>query len=595
MDNDEEFLINAYGSMDQEMAAKTLSMMKNAKRSRDIVEEENCLSVVKRMRHMEQERDEVGRLSDHILPGEIWNIIVEYSLTTNDTNESSHNTMKILRLTCRLFYSLTLNNPCLNIYVPLSMYRSYVTRPGELPYTDIIKIVISDKDVSSPRCMSQMMMESPCVTPKLHISFKRSSLSDLERFNVIIANLHIPEYVTYLDISSNLYIRRSNMPVFDMVEFTVKRYPHLKTLIVSQELKSCARKCFSGKNNICEHISTLIRIREQFPSFELRFRYEEIRTHISLLSWSCYRGYTELVKHLLTNDKKEGVDKINILDHPCLYPLLEAIESDKQEIVDMLLREGANPNPVFSDSTPADERRVPLSTAIIKFLTESEHVYRPTNMTPELRSLDIVKSLLKHKADPNLDINNDGSLTPLAVAAFTRRYDLFDLLVEYGADATLEMKDIGNATALFMAAHDEVMTLKVLNLLKKNDPNLGESPVATPTISAYQFYFGLEKHDTIGSQVVHIPQDSHSPYAERHPVSESTDDIRVITCTPTYVALAHCKFNEKSPNTVLLLEKHYPGSIMKSRSHALWNGDIAILTYIDFVFMPRYFPSCRTD
>ena len=168
---------------------------------------------------------------------------------------------------------------------------------------------------------------------------------------------------------------------------------------------------------------------------------------------ACVLGNLKLVKILLNSKANPNYHNNEL--HPVLCG---AIESNCLEIVDILLKANANP-----DSRVGNKMTTPLHYACLR------------------RNLDIIKSLLRAKANPNVqDISGD---TPLTIAVLADEisipltwhdhtaprninvYQIVDALLEAGADPN--MPNNINATPLHMAAY-KGMTDVVARLLQQN-------------------------------------------------------------------------------------------------------------------------------
>jgi len=141
-------------------------------------------------------------------------------------------------------------------------------------------------------------------------------------------------------------------------------------------------------------------------------------------------GGEEIVKKLL----QYGADP-EIQDNQGFTPLHFAIFGNQDNVVSMLLQNGANPN-IASD----DFNETPLHIAAFN------------------RSEDISKILLENGADPNAE--NHAGETPLHIAASRGYADIFKLLLQYGANPDLENNSqrtpVGIARDMARQAQDDV-------------------------------------------------------------------------------------------------------------------------------------------
>jgi ankyrin repeat protein/tRNA A-37 threonylcarbamoyl transferase component Bud32 len=119
-------------------------------------------------------------------------------------------------------------------------------------------------------------------------------------------------------------------------------------------------------------------------------------------------------------------------------PLTRAVTTGKKEIVDLLIKRGAN---VDAMST---KKKTPLMVAVEKNLPE------------------IVELLLKAEANPNLQ-DNTGD-TAMWYAIFSSRIDIVQMLIAYGAN--LNLAGPSNITALIFAA--QIKSLPIAKILVKS-------------------------------------------------------------------------------------------------------------------------------
>jgi len=140
-----------------------------------------------------------------------------------------------------------------------------------------------------------------------------------------------------------------------------------------------------------------------------------------------------------------------------MTPLVLATASGQQSVAILLLDNGANPD--ARDNAGATALHYALIKGItslneIRFANYTEYLFRPT-------LLELVKSLIAHKADPNLAIQKRVPLggsksddvigaTPYLLAAATPDPAAMRLLLAAGADPKAKTKD--GSTALMLAA-----------------------------------------------------------------------------------------------------------------------------------------------
>lgn len=117
-----------------------------------------------------------------------------------------------------------------------------------------------------------------------------------------------------------------------------------------------------------------------------------------------YFGYNDIAKALIN----VGADINKPNNYPFYSPLMVAAENNNKEMVELLLKKGADVN---------YQSKMDGITAL--------------NVT---NSAEIADIILKAKADPNMS-NNNKCLSALQMAVINNNYDLAEVLLKYGADA----------------------------------------------------------------------------------------------------------------------------------------------------------------
>lgn len=128
------------------------------------------------------------------------------------------------------------------------------------------------------------------------------------------------------------------------------------------------------------------------------------------LSLAVSKGYVRTVKKLVA----KGAN-INAEDYNGRTALYTAVESEKKEIIEFLLENGANPNVLAGK--------------------DNDYYYychSPLTYAVEREDINLIKLLLGKKADPNLTCKNGKNA--LRSAMIKGKYEIFEMLVEAGAN-----------------------------------------------------------------------------------------------------------------------------------------------------------------
>lgn len=134
----------------------------------------------------------------------------------------------------------------------------------------------------------------------------------------------------------------------------------------------------------------------------------------------------EKIKSRIKRERKAGIDMGCVLEKSNYYPdppLILAIEAVRNDVVVMLLEEGANPNAVSISGYTA------LETATT------------------LENIPVIKALLHHGANVNGFLTF--AATPLIIATYRNNTEIVKLLLNKGADAS--KRDMHGQTALLIA------------------------------------------------------------------------------------------------------------------------------------------------
>ncbi len=180
-------------------------------------------------------------------------------------------------------------------------------------------------------------------------------------------------------------------------------------------------------------------------------------------------GNTEIVERLLK--EKSVIDKIDITSKNSGYTaLMEATSEGHEEVVNLLLASGANPNIITSITSPlilAIKNRI-IAETLLKHGADPTHL----NNSALLYAIQQKKTdsnlvtllLLKYGADPN---NFEGTdLTPLMLAILNHAMPIFYALVNNEAVDVNKAKTDGT-TALILAV--EIQDLVMVRALAKHE------------------------------------------------------------------------------------------------------------------------------
>jgi len=143
-------------------------------------------------------------------------------------------------------------------------------------------------------------------------------------------------------------------------------------------------------------------------------------TMVTGLAGACQYGYPQVIRRLLDR----GIDVNIFLDEEGATCLYCATETAQEVVISLLLNNGADPN-------------LPRGK------------YYPLHLATQAGNVKIMENLLKHDADPDVQIP-DGA-TSLLIAAQNGRIPSIELLYKYNANPNIQMTTDGS-TALYVAA-----------------------------------------------------------------------------------------------------------------------------------------------
>ena len=179
---------------------------------------------------------------------------------------------------------------------------------------------------------------------------------------------------------------------------------------------------------------------------------------ITALMVAVANGYTGAVKLLL-----EAKADPNVVSKYNQSPLILASEMDNNEIVKILLRYGANPNGNMDSSW----KKKNVHELLASFKNSNEHpLFTPLIHASYRGNIELVDILLRSGANPNVPDSNMN--TPLLFAASSpsnNRFKIAEMLLKAGADINYFNSSHENKTAYEFAA--EKSDLQMMKLLKK--------------------------------------------------------------------------------------------------------------------------------
>ena len=166
------------------------------------------------------------------------------------------------------------------------------------------------------------------------------------------------------------------------------------------------------------------------------------RVGTTALTAAVYNGHLEVVKLLLTARNSN----INVRQHDGATALFIAAQNNFPEIVELLVRSGANVNLVLDDGTsPLCAAAFKGSTEVVKRLFQAQDIQVDHTTCKQVTALayatqqghqDIVEFLLNKKADPN--IADDEGVAPLHITCIHGYADIARMLLNAGGDMELK-------------------------------------------------------------------------------------------------------------------------------------------------------------
>lgn len=297
------------------------------------------------------------------LPKELWLYNIFSFLTKHD--------LAAMRLICRWARKFLVIYPIWKQWIPFEQINVYQGSYHQLGWSDasihacyFVKGSLLNKEVN-------IMKTLPSTLKELDLSNCEQSLKD-EHF------MYLPTSLEKLILSWNSVISKSR------VDFILTIYPNLNIT-------------FGGITNNSTN---------------------------SILFWSCYKGYLDMVQFLLSKPKE-----LNNINHTHgstgTTPLYISTLNKHSGVVELLLQYGADINKARTDN----------GTTPLFIASANGHK-------------EIVNILLEHGADVNLT-RRDNGWTPLFVASFNGHVDIVFSLLKYNPDAN--KTDIYGKTAHYYA------------------------------------------------------------------------------------------------------------------------------------------------
>ncbi|MGL5725366.1 ankyrin repeat domain-containing protein [Cetobacterium sp.] len=234
------------------------------------------------------------------------------------------------------------------------------------------------------------------------------------------------------------------------------------------------------KNN-CHKIKKFIQ-----NGFDPNYRIEKLKSSTALILLSIEEN-EEIIELLL----KYGANP-NIKADDGSTPLIVASANGNLETAKLLLEYGANPNIKADDGTTAliigaEYQQIEIIKLLLKYGADSN--IKDNNGTTalifstEVKYREMVKLLLEHGSNPNIKDNN--GTTSLMLASQNGDVEIARLLLEYGAN--LNDKDNNGATVIGFAAQVGHFDIIKLLLEYKADYDIKNQYGATALLYASQF------------------------------------------------------------------------------------------------------------
>lgn len=409
-----------------------------------------------------------------ILPKELWRVHICSNL--DKINLSN------LRLVCRWFHQEIIVFPLWKQKCSLQSYSTYIKKIEDFHWKKppIYKLYYSFfedykiLDFPFPSELQELIFSGiPSLFDKNLIGLP-SSLTTLNLANVsFVSNeslKYLPSSLTDLDLTCCNQI--TNVGVSALKNLPLKKLRLTSCYLVSSEgIKNLPPTLEFLDLYYCNVTSSILKYLP--PNLKLIFRFSKME--VTPLIMAIFDGDFELVDYLI----KKGAD-VNLPCSKCA-PLFLACERREYEIIELLLRNKANPNQIsFSDKTPpiyiaCYNNYIDIVQLLVKYGANVNERRMDTGSTPlyiacQEGHSEVIKLLLQHGADVNMYRTQDGS-SPLYIAAQNGKFSCVQLLVEHGSNVNYS-RTLDSCTALYIACQNNHLEVVDFLLLHKADPNI---------------------------------------------------------------------------------------------------------------------------